>query len=244
MLIRRYLNSANLFRFDDDIATGAPSASEETPDVNESGPESGTPADQPQDINWEQRYNDLRPEFDRRAQEVSEYRQLHEILAGNAGPEARAEALSALGVELQDDDSYENENDDDPEARLERVEQALEQQKAEAERSARQSAEDDFLVEGIEALEGHAGREFTEQEITVLADVARANRDEHGVPDLEKAYSHLEGLLKASKESWIASKKVSRSPGSGIAASEAVDLNDPEARVRQMAALMEQADVD
>jgi hypothetical protein len=227
---------------EDEGTEPAPGIEQETPGYDESAEEGGF--DESPDIDFEQRYNDLRPEFDRRSQALSQAEQMQEALSGMAGPEAQAQALMSLGIELEDDqDDYDYE-DENPDARLDRLEQTIEEQQAMAEQEAYIEAEQNFLVEGIEALEEREGREFSEQEVAILASVARANRLDDGTPDLSLANDHLTDLLTERQKSWIESKRGGRRPGSGMAAGKAVDLNDPEARVQFMADRIEAAEVD
>jgi hypothetical protein len=208
------------------------------------GPEDGIPADSPE-VNYEQRYNDLRPEFDRRSQQLSQLEQFQQAVSGQLGPEAQAEALKAYGVELEDDEAGDDfEYDDDPDSRLERIEAAMEEQQEQAYAAQAAEAEAEFLSEGIEALETNEGREFSEQEIAVLASVARANPTSEGLPDLVLAHQHLTELQKSSQARWIESKKSTRRPGSGIAADRAVDLDNDEDRVQFMADRLAAAEQD
>lgn len=212
---------------------GDQSASEvqETPD-DHGTLEEGEAAEAP-DIDYQQRYDALRPEFDRRSQELSQAQAMQEALSGQAGPEAQAEALRGMGIELEADD--EQEFDHDPDSRLDRLEQTIEQQQADAEQQRYIEAEQDFVVEGIESLEQREGREFSEQEIAVLASVARANRHPDGTPNLSLAHDHLTDLLSERQSAWIESKKAPRRPGAGTVAGKAVDLDNPEVRVAYMA---------
>jgi hypothetical protein len=128
----------------------------------------------------------------------------------------------------------------DEQARVEdaarKVQELLEAEAAEAEA--------EFLSEGIEALETNEGREFSEQEIAVLASVARANPTHEGLPDLVLAHQLLAELQKSSQARWIESKKSTRRPGSGIAADRAVDLDNDEDRVQFMADRLAAAEQD
>lgn len=209
--------------------------SEETPGI-ESGPDNGTPAETP-DIDFEQRYNDLRSEFDRRNAQYSEAEQLQAALSGAAGPDAQAQVLAAFGIELEGDEEYDDLDDlgeYDPDARIDRLEAMIAEQQMAAEEEAMAEAEIEYLTEGIESIEQGEGREFSDQEIAILASVARANPDANGVPDLEVAHAHLTELLNDRQSAWVDSKKAKR-PGSGIAADRAVDLDNEEARVQFMA---------
>jgi hypothetical protein len=153
---------------------------EETPGID-GGPEEGIPAESPE-IDFEQRYNDLRSEFDRRNQQYSEAEQLQAALSGAAGPEAQAAILAQFGIELEDDeelDGFDELAEFDPDTRIDRLEAMLEEQQMAAQEEAMAEAEVDYLTDGIEALEQQEGREFSDQEIAVLASVARANPDEN-----------------------------------------------------------------
>jgi hypothetical protein len=205
---------------------------DETP--GDSGPD-GTPADQ-SDIDYEQRYNDLRSEFDRRNQEYSQAEQLQAALSGHAGPEAQAEVLAAYGIELEGDEpEIEFDEPYDTDERIDRLEQTIEEQQAQAELVEAQEMEQEFMADGIEALEQREGREFSDQELATLASLARANRTETGVPDLATAYETLTELERDRQQAWIESKRTGRAPGVGVAASKAVNLDDPEERVKFIA---------
>lgn len=116
---------------------------EETPGI-ESGPDNGTPADSPE-IDFEQRYNDLRSEFDRRNQQYSEAEQLQAALSGAAGPEAQAQVLAAFGIELEDDEDmgFDELDEFDPDSRIDRLESMLEEQQMAAQEEAMAEAEVD-----------------------------------------------------------------------------------------------------
>jgi hypothetical protein len=71
-----------------------------TDTVDTSAPEEGhAPAGETTD--YEKRYNDLRSEFDRRNQTLSEYEQTFQ---GLSDPETRAEILAQFGLEVEDDE--------------------------------------------------------------------------------------------------------------------------------------------
>lgn len=224
----------------------APDIAQETPG-SDGGPEdNGIPTDTP-DVDYEQRYNDLRSEFDRRNQQYAEAERFSQALSGAAGPEAQAQALAAYGIELDDDeiDDLADELDEfDPDARIDRLEAQLEEQELLRVEAEAVEAENEYLAEGIEALQNQEGREFSEQEISALASIARANPDEDGWPDLELAHAHMSNLIQDRQSAWLESKKASRRPGSGVAAEKAVDLDDDEARVQWMADRIEAAEMD
>lgn len=218
--------------------------SQETPG-SEVGPEDNGTPDATPDIDFEQRYNDLRSEFDRRNQQYAEAEQLEAVLAGEAGPEAQAQALAAFGIELEGDEEFDEFDDEldeyDPDARIDRLESFLEEQQMAAEEEAMAEAEQEYLAEGLGILEEQEGREFSDQELETLVSIAVANPDDQGVPDLAFAHQHLNDLIQDRQQAWVQSKRSGRVPGSGVAAEKAVDLNDEEARVQWMADRIEAA---
>jgi hypothetical protein len=220
----------------------APDTSQETPG-SEVGPEVGTPDETP-DIDFEQRYNDLRSEFDRRNQQYSQAEELERALSGAAGPEAQAQALSAFGIELENEEQedFGGLDEFDPDSRIDRLEAMLEEQATAAEQQELEAAEMDYLADSIDLLEQQEGREFSDQEIETLVSIARANPDQDGVPDMELAHQQLNGLIEAQRAAWLESKKSKRVPGSGVAAGKAVDLDNEEARVQWMADRIEAAE--
>ena len=218
--------------------------SQETPG-SEVGPnDNGTPDATP-DIDFEQRYNDLRSEFDRRNQQYAEAEQLEAVLAGEAGPDAQAQALAAFGIELEGDEEFDEFDDEldeyDPDARIDRLESFLEEQAMAAEEEAMAEAEQEYLAEGLGILEEQEGREFSDQELETLVSIAVANPDDQGVPDLAFAHQHLNDLIQDRQQAWVQSKRSGRVPGSGVAADKAVDLDNDETRVQWMADRIEAA---
>lgn len=218
--------------------------SQETPG-SEVGPEDNGTPDATPDIDFEQRYNDLRSEFDRRNQQYAEAEQLEAVLAGEAGPEAQAQALAAFGIELEGDEEFDEFDDEldeyDPDARIDRLESFLEEQQMAAEEEAMAEAEQEYLAEGLGILEEQEGREFSDQELETLVSIAVANPDDQGVPDLAFAHQHLNDLIQDRQQAWVQSKRSGRVPGSGVAAEKAVDLDNEETRVQWMADRIEAA---
>lgn len=198
-----------------------------------------TPAESQEDaVDYEKRYNDLRPEYDRTQQLVAAAR-------GDHGEAAQAQALEALGLAFDEDEDDEPEDEDfefaDPDERIERLESHLAEREEADQQAQLQEMEDNFLLEGIEALEKREGRELSDEEFSALARMARAERLDNGVPDIEGAYESLEGLAKSRHQAWLESKKTSRKPSSGVTASRDVDLSTPEARIAAAAEAAEAA---
>lgn len=209
---------------------------QDTPEApEEGGPEQGIPADKPESVDWEKRYNDLRPEFDRQNQRVS---QLEEFYGQLADPETQADALRALGLEL---DAEEEEEYQDPEEvlakRLEGVESYLTQQQEQAQEAELLELENQFVEMSISEIEKEHGS-LSDQEKELLEGLADIYRDDDGLPDMAAAYERFVSATKAAQDRYLASKKADK-PDLGITGTEKVNLNDPNARAKHAANIIE-----
>lgn len=200
--------------------------------TQEAAPE-GTPAEAADP--FEKRYNDLRPEYDRTTQRLSQYEQLVDHLQD---PEYQAEALEALGLQLAEEERDEDDDwdEDDPSERIEQMENYLEQQSQAAYQAQQEDAMLDRVEEGVDALQKEHG-EFDDEELELLLDAAEANPDDDGIPDVKYAYELLTKVADARREKYLASKKGTQLPG-GQAAVEDVDIDDEQARIALMADLI------
>lgn len=215
-----------------DEATPAPVEEQETPAV--AAPEEGKPAEETAVTdNWEQRYNDLRPEFDRR-------NALLTAAEGQQGPEAQAQALRQLGVEVEMAEEEEQEEDDpfeDPAERLEKRLQAQEErlnQREEQEQEAHfQKMEEDFIEKTLDEIAGKEGVKLSARETKVIANNALANRLENGEPDLQGAFDDLKGIKSEAAEQYRQSKDSPAAPV-GSAGEDKIDFSNPDARRKFM----------
>lgn len=195
----------------------------ETPDTStEAAPVEETP---PTPVNYEERYNSLRPEFDRRNQRLSEF----EALLND--PNALAARLQELAPEQDppdDDDEYLYE---DPvarqrlaelEARLERNEKAEQADRERGETSAHITSE-------LESLEEEFDDELNQKESDWIGNFALANRDENGKPDVRLAYQTYTELIDGRNAKYVQGKK-SPQVKSGPGAAKTVNLDDPRER--------------
>lgn len=219
-------------------AEDEPEADEsDTPDAPEPETEDGT-RDEPDapdtpdesQVDYEQRYNDLRPEYDRSQQVLA-------ALQGRHGPDAQAEVAEALGLqqgeETEPDDEY-----DDPEERIERLESYLAEQEQYAERDALQQAEAHWLTDNLSQLEKKEGVELSDDERDIIKAVATANRFEDDQPDIEGAYKRHVAAAEAQHKRYLASKQAPK-VGVGTAGQKKIDLSDPDIRRQHMAEIME-----
>lgn len=201
----------------EETPTPAPEAAPETP------PEPTT--------NWEQRYQDLRPEFDRKSQQLSEYEALVEALSD---PESRDEVLAMLGPEEAPVD-----DEADPyDTRLQAIEGYL-QENAQHDTEQQQISQLAENIDGqFDTLEQEIGKKLSDEQLDTLEVLALANRDDQGNPDVKGAYEYLNKLIDAERQNWVQSKR-SEQPLLGQPGSEQIDTSNQEDRVRAMAALIE-----
>lgn len=194
---------------------------------------SGSPED---DIDWKKRYEDLRPEADRRASTIAD-------LEGKNGPERQAEALRQFNVELEADDD-DDELDDDPELRdpLEEVDEIREElanRDEDAKAAEFDQLERKYVEETVEKLESDRDVELGDDEYGWVVTHALMHRDEEsGRPDLEGGFEQLKKLQDQARDGYRESKRAVPPP-LGTEGEQKVDLKDPEARRKYMAEVYE-----
>jgi hypothetical protein len=208
----------------------APEAETQDTPIN-AAPEEGKPAEAPAGTdNWEQRYNDLRPEFDRR-------NALLTAAEGQQGPEAQAQALRQLGIEVQLEEEEEEQPDpfEDPyEKRIGTLEQRL-AAKEEAEQQAEADATEQRLVkDALTGFEKDGNVKLTDREKKIIENNALVNRFQFRSVDdlnaaLKGAYDDLVEVKKAAQEEYRTSKNTPLPPV-GSAGEEKLDTRNPEQR--------------
>jgi hypothetical protein len=221
----------------------APAEKQDTPDVPASESQEGTPAESTEDspqapeTNWQDRYENLQPEYTRATQEASQYRQIID-LARQGDPEA----IEALGLSLAEEDTEDEDEYADPDQRLDAMEQFLAQRLQEEEAQQEEErwiAEADKHVQAqVAELEKEHGK-LAEDEVAYLLDLSRA--DENGMPDLLDAYKRDTERLEGKRKSWVETKRTPQVQ-SGASASSQPDLDDPEQRREYIARRMAEAD--
>lgn len=201
-----------------------PDGTDAPDEIGQGAPEA--PAEGEDNFDYRQGYASLRPEYTRATQELSqateslsEYEALFEALQD---PERQAEALAVLGFEPADGtppggtDVNTDEWTDplEEEIRTLRGEVTELRTQRELEDEQREQAEllelrDDYIGEAISHIEEQTKRKFTEKQERVLGNLAIANEDKDGVPDVQTAYNLLygeEGVVEAERERWIDTK--------------------------------------
>ena len=188
------------------------------PDHTDGQSGQGATGGQGGDFDYQRAYSELRPEYTRTTQALSEYEQLFAALSD---PETQAEALSALGLELAETGSQGTGDDDfvDPleqelealRAQVTELSSARELEVQAAEEAQTIAMRDDYIGEYLTYLEKEvARRQFDEREEEVLGNLAIAMTGEDGIPDVQGAFERRygdQGVLELQRQHWIDSKR-------------------------------------
>jgi hypothetical protein len=212
-----------------------PAPTDETPQEDTSAEQTETESESP-DVDWQERYNNLQPEYTRATQEAAQYRQIIE-----AARQGDPQALELLGYQVDGD---EDEGDDDeyvdPDERINQLEQKLTEREQAEQEEALQWAEQQWLKENVDSLLEKENAQLTEHERNLLVSHATANRFEDGQPDIEGAFKLLKEANEAATKRYLESKKAPSVPV-GSAGSKKFDLNDDDDRRAAMELEMERA---
>lgn len=212
----------------------------DTPAPEPEAPDQGHAEESQAAVDFEKRYNDLRPEYDRVTQRSSQLEQL--ISAAQQGD---PEALDALGLEPAEDDTQNDDEYVDPyeslSQKVESLEEMLARQQEEEQNFARFQQENEYVNSEVEKLEQKLGRDIGEEEYDLITSWAASMRDEQGRPDVAAAYDKWDKLLNAKKKDYFESKKAPQ-VGTGAAATKEVNLDDPNERHEYIVSRLNQMD--
>lgn len=205
-----------------------------TPAPDEDKPDGGQPT-----VDWERQYNELRPEYTRTTQSLSEAQErlsdYDAFMEALSDPEMQAEALASLGIQVDTGSQGNDVEDDELVDPLERevrelrelvteMHSARELETTEKQQNQLDDLRDEFIGEAIGAIEGSlksqfgADFKFTDGEEEVLGNLAIAMPDDDGVPDVRGAFEALygeQGILEANRQRWIDSKQGAAIPPAG-----------------------------
>ena len=219
-----------------------PTEAPATPDTPNPSAPTGTP-DTPQ-VNYEQRYNDLRPQFDRTAQEAAELRSWKERLTSDQ--DAQREFLQSLGYEVEEpDQGYQ-----DPTAtelaqlrkELSEVSQwkdnlTAEQQQAQQLQIINASVEEQFRSTAPDL--DPATREWVETRA-----LGMPPRDD-GMPDIQGAFQAFQAWETERQKQWATTKRSApRFSAGGKEGTSAPNLDDQQARRDWMASQLDALNAD
>lgn len=186
------------------------------PENGQAGGEGGSTFD------FEQGYNQLRPEYTRTTQQLSEAQQrLSEydaFLEALSDPETQNEALASLGFEMETGTPAADDEFADPlEKEVEYLRSVVDdlRQGRELEAATQEEQEvldlrDTYIGDTISYLESVTNMKFDGQEEEVLGNLAIAMSDEEGVPDVQGAFNALygdQGVLESRRQQWIDTKQ-------------------------------------
>lgn len=210
-----------------------------------SAPDAPAPADtapEEPSVNWQDRYESLRPEYTRTTQRLSELETQFNAIRND--PEAQAQFLRELGYDLPDQD--EDLTGLDPAAQqqheLERRLAAIEQQHQQTQAQAEQAQQ-------LAAAEAHFNQSFTElatenggqpldpeTQDLVVAKALTMPPDENGMPPVKEAYKVIEGFITGRQQKYAATKRTPHPfTPNGAEGTQQPDLDDPQQRQAWMA---------
>ena len=198
----------------------------ETPGAPESGTSAtaGAPGEPGQGFDYESAYANLRPEYTRTTQRLSEYEQLFSDLH-NPDPEIRAEAAQLLGLEFAEetgapatpapgttDNEFVDPLEEEVKTLREQVAELRQRSELEASRVEEQRTldlRDEYIAGTIDFITESTGQKFSEAEEEVLGNLAIAMADDDDVPDVQGAYQRLygeQGVIESRLQQRIESK--------------------------------------
>jgi hypothetical protein len=195
-------------------------------------------------------YNQLRGDYTRKRMSDAEERKQWEAektefeeaqtswQALQSDPEYQQQIYAALGEILQAEQAGEETEDLSPGelalARLEQLESYIEGQAESQDMQAQQDAELEHLSQQMSEIEKEADRELSENEIRILTSFAITNPDGEGRPDMKSAWITYQAAEAQNKLAYKQTKLATPAP-SGVAVTNDLKPNTKEARVQQMA---------
>lgn len=200
-----------------DQLTPAPEETQETPiQETETPVEDTSPSPV---VDYEQRYNNLRPDYDRKSQRLAELEtEREQWLEDQQGQD-----------EYEDDDYVDPYND-----RLDRLETLYAQREQETLQWQAEEQETAYVNNEIGRLETEQSEEFTDEEWETIGILSERYRREDGSPDVDRAFEHLFGkIVKPRREKYVSTKKAPKVQ-SGPPAAEIPDLDTSTKRAEYM----------
>lgn len=178
-------------------------------------------------------------------QQAEQYLQVLQILEDPNHPQYRAVVANfphlAAQAQSASDDEFDYEDDDEEanalKARLAKLEGFYEQQQSQTV----EQAELAYVSEQLDEIENREGREISDDEAQAIYDLAKRHPDERGIPNVQAAFKHIDGILKAQNARYARSKKAPRSLGNGPAARKQFDIRNESERMEAAEAAAEAA---
>lgn len=213
----------------------APVIEQDTPanDTEPEAPTQDTPEadDTEPEIDYRQRYESLRPEFDRTNQVLA-------ALQGRHGPEAQAEAAKMFGFEFAEDEEEESDEIRDPSDEIAEIKRQLAERDQQAEAAQLEAAEQAWIQQELGKVAKSEDRDLTDEETDIIVGYALSNRFDDGQPDIEGGHERLKAIYSAAQKRLVNSKRAPRPPA-GVAGADAIDTSTPEGRRKAIADIAE-----
>ena len=223
------------------ISDAAEGIGSDTPAPEGTPAEAAPEATTGEQIDWQKRYEDLRPQWDRTKSQISKYEPFDQFIDSfQNDPAGTARALyEQYGKDAEPDDD-EGEYEDPGERALRMLQEQQETAQQTRDREARTAAEEKYVADGIDALSKRDNVELSDHAQALLYALATNDslREDNGAPDVETAYEALKNFEKEVRESYVNSKKAPRIP-SGRPGEKSIDLSNDEDRIKFMAEIAE-----
>lgn len=210
-------------------------------------PDTGTPPDpnaappaapaegqteSPDNIDWKARYEDLRPEADRRASLIAD------IEGRNGDDRQRAALAETARIELAEEEEEAEEPDEeefdlppDPNERVDQLEQRLAERDEAAKAAEYDQLEQDYTERTVEALEESENMKLSDEGYELIVNYGLSHRDQHdGKPDFEGGFKALKAEREAASAAYSRSKDEAALAPVGSKGEQKVDLSNKEAR--------------
>lgn len=191
-------------------------------------------------------YDSMRADYTRKTQEIAEQRreaeQAQSLISSLQNPLTQAEALRALGLELDEGDDALSSNEDeyvDPEDEIRQIKAYLAEQEQEKVIMQAEEAFLDNLARDIDGLEQREKRQLTDDEQAFILSHAQAQLADGETPNVQAAYAMLNNIATSARERYVASKKQAPLAPLGAPGDKKINLDDPEERVQALARIAE-----
>jgi hypothetical protein len=207
-----------------ETSTTAGTPGEETP---------ATPATSEQEtVDFEKRYNDLRPEFDRTTGQLKEAEPAIQLYQALQNPETRGDVLRYLQENLVEEDGAAGEPGDEEDQQVQdpRVDQLA--QEFEQDRFERYLTDlESYIDSSVDDLAKDAGVKLTDDERNLI--FATVEIQDDGSPKVEEAFKRISGLRDLHIKEYRDSKKDAPPPPApqGGSGEPQAPTGDPKARL-------------
>lgn len=188
----------------------------------------GTPDEQ--QIDWQKRYNDLRPQFDRTNQQLA---QLND-------EEYQRQLMAQWGYEVEEPAPEQGWADPNEELAKQVAElNEWKTQQTQAEQANAQFQKDaEHIGAALQKFQEDIGRELDSEEVRLFGDAAFARRRDDGLPDIDSVLEATKAMRQREQQQWEEARKRPRAPkiaSGGQEGTSAPNLNDREQRRAFMA---------